>query len=122
MRNDYILGHHAIVRPVFPLQHQPSIKYNRHLQVKEDITKLQSVHKQRQRIKWIAEDLSLEYRIKLALVTEEAGELAAAVFLCNQNRTEEQKRVSRNIRRMEGKTKESGTNKVTIPDIDGNIL
>ena len=50
----------------------------------------------------MAEDLSLEYRTRLALVKEEAGEIKAAAFLRNQNRIEEQRRVARNIRRMEG--------------------
>lgn len=55
------------------------------------------------------------------MVKEEAGELNSAVFLRNQNRIEEQRRVSIHIRRMEDKTKGSGTTKVTITDSGGNI-
>ena len=68
----------------------------------------------------MANELSLEYRLKLAMVKEEAGELKSAVFLRNQNRIEEQKRVARNIRRTEGKMKGGSTTKVTIVDVDGN--
>ena len=55
------------------------------------------------------------------MVKEEAGEIKAPVFLCNQNRIEEHKRVSRNISRMEDKTKGGGTTKITLTDSDGNI-
>ena len=51
----------------------------------------------------MAEDLSLEYKTKLETTKEEAGELKASVFLRNQHRLEEQRRVDRNIKRMEGK-------------------
>ena len=54
----------------------------------------------------MATNVSLGYHTKLAIVKDKADELKAAVFLYNHNRIEEQKRVSRNIRRMEGKTKE----------------
>ena len=70
----------------------------------------------------MANNLSLEYRMKLALVKVETGEIKAAVFLRNQNRIEEQRRVARSIRRMEGKLKGGNTTKITIDDEDGNTI
>ena len=68
----------------------------------------------------MVDELSLEYKIKLAMVKEEAGGLKVAVFLCNQNLIEEQRRVSRNIGRMEGNMKGDSTTNVTIVDEHGN--
>ena len=60
MRKDYILDQHTNVRQLITLQHKLSIVYNPQLSVAEVISELQSAHKQRKRIKMMAEDLSLE--------------------------------------------------------------
>ena len=49
----------------------------------------------------MAESLSLEFRKRLTMAKEEAGEMADAVYLRNRNRIEGQRRVARNIKRME---------------------
>ena len=41
---------------------------------------LKDIHKQRKKIKSMANELSIDYRTKLAMVKEEAGEVKAAVF------------------------------------------
>ena len=43
---------------------------------------------------------------RLANAKEEAGEMKAAVYLRNRNRIENQRRIARNIKRMEGKFRE----------------
>ena len=120
MRKDHSLGLHTNVRQIITLQNKLSIVYNPNLTLVEIIQDLKGAHKQRKRVKKMANELSLEYRLKLAMVKEEAGELKAAVFLRNQNRIEEQRRVARNIRRTEGKMKGGSTTKVTVVDVDGN--
>ena len=116
MRKGYSLGLHTNVRQLITLQNKLSIEHKQNM-FKADIFKeLQATHKQRVRIQLMAAELSLEYRIKLAMVKEEAGELKAAVFLRNHIWIEEQDRVVRNIRRMEGKMKGISTTKVTIVD------
>ena len=59
-----------------------------------------------------AESLSLEYRTQLALAKEEAGEVKAATYIRNLNHIEAQRRLFRNIRHMEGKSKGGCTSKV----------
>ena len=54
------------------------------------------------------------------MAKEEAGETKAAVYLRNQNRIEEQRRVARNVKRMEGKIKRGSTTRVIINDDMGN--
>ena len=49
----------------------------------------------------------------MALAKEEAGEIKAASYLRNMNHVEAQRRLFRNIRHMEGKTKGGSTSKVT---------
>ena len=69
---------------------------------KADIIKeLQATYKQRIRT---ADGRRIKPRIcnKTGNGEKKAGELKATVFLCNQNQIEEQRRVARNIRRMEG--------------------
>ena len=68
----------------------------------------------------MADKLSLDYRTTLALVKEEAGQMKALVFLRNQNIIEEQRRVAHNVRRIEGKAKGGGTNKITLVDNEKN--
>ena len=120
MRKDHYLGLHTNVRQIITLQNKLSIVYNPNLTLVEIIQDLKGAHKQQKRIKKMANELGLEYRLKLAMVKEEAGELKSAVFLRNKNRIEEQRRVARNIRRTEGKMKGGSTTKVTIVDVDGN--
>ena len=71
----------------------------------------------------MAEDLSLEHRTRLATTKEEADELKDADFLRNQNIMEEQKRVARNSRPMEGKMKRGsgGTAQIRIVEEDRSI-
>ena len=64
----------------------------------------------------------MEYRAKLALAKEEAGEIKAAVLLKNKNKIEEQRRVARNVWRMEGKMKGGNTTKVVIEDKHGDVI
>ena len=93
-----LLGLHTNMRQIIPQQNKLSIVYNPNLTLFEIIQDLKVAHKQRKRIKMMANDLILEYRLNLAIVKEEAGELKAAVFLRNQNGIEEPRRVALNIR------------------------
>jgi hypothetical protein len=69
--------------------------------------------KDRKKSKVLAESLSREYRTRLAIAKEEAGEMTAATYLKTRNRIEAQRRLYRNIRYMEGKIKGECTSKVT---------
>ena len=73
--------------------------------------KIKSTHKERKKIKLMAESLSVEYRQRLALAKEQAGEIKAATCLRNLNRIEAQRRIHRNIRVMEQKYKGGSTSK-----------
>ena len=68
----------------------------------------------------MAESLSLEYRTRLALAKEEAGEIEAATFIRNMNTLEAQRKLYRNIRHMEGKIRGGNTSKVVITAPDGS--
>ena len=62
------------------------------------ILEIQLAHKQRIKIKQMAESLSLEYRTRLANAKEEVGEMEAATYLRNRNRIEYQRKVARYCR------------------------
>ena len=96
------------MRQLIALQNKLKLICNPTLETNDIENELKIARKQRGEIKLLAEDLSLEYRTRLVIANEEAGELKAAVSLCNQNRVEEQRRVSRNTRRMRGKMKGGG--------------
>ena len=61
----------------------------------------------------MAENLRLEYHTQLAMAKEEDGELKATVFLQNSSNIKAQRRLFRNIRRLEGKAKGGSTFKLT---------
>ena len=69
----------------------------------------------------MAVSLSLEYRTKLAIAKEEAGEVKAAEYIRSLNRIEEQRELFQNIRVMEKKVNSGSTSKVTITSEDGSI-
>ena len=69
----------------------------------------------------MAISLSLEYRTKLALAKEEAGEVKAAEYIRSLNRIEAQRKLFQNIRVMENKLKGGSTSKVTITAADGTV-
>ena len=80
------------------------------------------VYAERGKVIKMAESLSLEYRTKLALAKEEAGEIKAATYLRNLNRIEGQRKLFRNIRVMEEKIKGGSTSKVTITSSTGETI
>ena len=82
MRKDYSLGMHTNVRQLQTQQNKLNITYVALTEL-EIIMKLKAAYKQRKKLKTMANELSLEYRMKLALAKEEAGEIKAAVFLRN---------------------------------------
>ena len=122
MRKDYSLGLHINVRQLITLQNKISMVYNPNLSFTEIINELKSAYTQRKTIKSMADELSTDFRTKLAESKEEIGEMKAAVYLRNQTRIEEQRRVARNVIRIVGKTKGGGTTKVTIVYINGKKL
>ena len=79
MRKDYSLGLHTNVRQLQTLQNKLQISYVP-LTDLEIIMELKKAYKQRKKLKLMASDLSLEYRTKLALIKEEAGEIKVVVF------------------------------------------
>ena len=84
--------------------------------------KIRMVYAERKKVIKMAESLSLEYRTKLALAKEEAGQIKAAMYLRNLNRIEGQRKLFRNIRVMEEKVKGDSTSKVTITSNSGQTL
>ena len=69
----------------------------------------------------MAESLRLEYRHRLALAKEQAGEIKAATYLRNFNRVQAQKRIHRNIRVTEKTFKGGSTSKVVVTSSNGSI-
>ena len=67
----------------------------------------------------MAESLRLEYRTKLALAKEEAGEVEAETYIRSLNCIEGQRRLFRNIKVMEENSREGSTSNVTITSNSG---
>ena len=111
MRKTYKLGLHRNIRQLIVLQNKLKIKYNKNLILSDIIKKIQSTARHRLKIKIMAVSLSLEYRTKLALAKEEAGEVKAAVYICNLNRIEQERKLFQNIRIMENRIKGGSTSK-----------
>ena len=70
MRKDYLLGLHTNVRQLITLKNKLSIDYKQNISKADIIKELQATNKQRIRIQLMTDELSLEYRIKLAMVKE----------------------------------------------------
>ena len=113
MRKSYFLKKHRNVRKLIVLQNKLNIKFNNELTLVEIETKIRTAYKLMKKCKADAESLSLEYRTQLAIAKEEAGDIKAATFLLNMNRIENLRRIYRNIRYMEKKTRAGSTRKIT---------
>ena len=111
-RRTYILKCHQNVRQLIVMQHKLHIEYDPNLTLSDINNNIIHAHKKRKRCKKLAESLSLEYRTQLAIAKEEAGETKAASYIRNLNHIEAQRRLFRNIRFMEGKTKGGCTSKL----------
>ena len=112
-RRTYAKKEHTNVRELIVLQNKLKMNYIPNLTIQDINHQIQSAYKKRQACKQHAESLSLEYRTQLALAKEAAGEGDAAVFLRNLNNLEKTRRLFRNIRRMEKKSRGGCTSKVT---------
>ena len=119
LRKSHVLGLNSNVRQLIVLQKKLHIVYDNTLDNKDIIKEIKEAHKQRKKIKLMAEKFSLEYRHKLALAKEEAGEIKVAVYLRNRNSIEGQRRISRNIKRMEGKSRGGSTTQINTTNTDG---
>ena len=69
----------------------------------------------------MAISLSLEYRTKLVVAKEEAGEVKAASYIRSLNLIEQQRKMFQNIRVMEGKIRSGSTSKVIVTSTDGSV-
>ena len=112
MRRTYFNGEHRNVRQLIVLQRKIDLQYDPTLSLNQIDHSIKEAYKERKRCMKLAESLSLEYRTQLAIAKEEAGETKAASFLRNMNHIEAQRRLFRNIRHMEGKTRGGSTSKV----------
>ena len=113
-RRAYITNKHTNARELIVLQNKLKLKYISNLSVQEINKNIQAAYKKRKKCKDNAETLSIEYRTQLAMAKEEAGEGDAATFLRNMNNLEKTRRLFKNIRRMEKKSRGGCTSKVTI--------
>ena len=121
LRKAYINSRNTNVRQLIVLQNKLKITYDCTLTKEQILEEIKFSNKQRIKIKKMAESLSLEFRTRLAMAKEEAGEVKAAVYLRNRNRIEGQRRVARNIKRMEGKAKGGSTTQITTTNSDGIV-
>ena len=112
-RRSYNKQENTNVRELIVLQNKLKIQYNPNLTIQDINHQIQAAYNKRQTCKQNAESLSLEYRTQLALAKEAAGEGDAAVILRNLNKLEKTRRLFRNIRRMENKSRGGCTSKVT---------
>ena len=94
MRRLHKLGLHTNVRQLIVLQNKLKIKYVSTISLSNIESNIRSVYSRRKKVLKMSESLSLEYRTKLALAKEEAGEGKAANYLRSLNRIEGQRRKS----------------------------
>ena len=112
-RRSYSQQDHYNVRQLIVLQNKLKITYNPNLTPEDINNQIQIAYNKRKMCKDNAENLSLEYRTQLANAKEAAGEGNAANIIRNMNKIEATRRLFRNIRRMEKKTRGGCTSKVT---------
>ena len=113
-RRSYVNKEHFNVRELIVLQNKLKLAYIPNLTILDINQQVLAAYKKRQICKDNAENLSIEYRTQLAMAKEAAGEGDAATFLRNMNNLEKTRRIYRNIRRMEKKSRGGCTSKVTI--------
>ena len=89
--------------------------YNSTLSYNDIITNIRETSTKRIKIKRMAISLSLEYRTRLAIAKEEAGEVKAATYIRSLNQIEAVRRLYQNIRVMEKKLKEDQPQKLLLP-------
>ena len=112
-RRSYSNHEHYNVRQLIVLQNKLKIKYIPNLPPQTITDNIKSAYNKRKKCKDNAESLSLEYRTQLAMAKEAAGEGDAATLIRNMNRLEATRRIFRNIRQMEKKSRGGCTSKVT---------
>ena len=120
-REDYTLGLHRNVRDLIVLQRKLHISYDPSMPIQEIRDKKYECYLKRRKCKNIAEQLSLEYRYKLAQAREEAGLGTAASYIRSRNSIETQRRTFRNIRHIEKRMKGASTTHVDVTQPDGSI-
>ena len=103
------------------LQNKFTIEYVSTTSLSKIDENIKRVYTERKKLLKIAESLSLEYRTKLALAKEEAGEVKDDTYIKSLNRIEGQRRLFSNIRVMEQKIKGGSTSKVVITSSSGEI-
>jgi hypothetical protein len=118
-REKYIKGECKNARYLINLQNQLGIQFDPTLSLQDIQSEIKQAKNNRTRCYKDAESLSIEFRTQLAMAKEEAGEVKAATALRNMNRIEEQRRLFRRIRHMEGKIQSGNTTQVTITSPNG---
>ena len=121
MRRLHKLGLHTNVRQLIVLQNKLKIKYVSTISLSNIESNIRSVYSRRKKVLKMAESLSLEYRTKLALAKEAAGEVKAANYLRSLNRIEGQRRLFQNIRAMEKKVRGGSASKVVVTSESGLV-
>ena len=120
-RHDYILGLNRNVRDLITLQKKLGIQYDNTLTLDQVKAKKYECYLHRRKMKSIAEQLSLDYRYRLAMAREESGLEQAATYLRSRNKIEAQRRTFRNIRHIEQRIKGGATTHVEITAEDGSV-
>ena len=69
----------------------------------------------------MTESFRLEFKTRLAMAKEEVGEMKVTVYPRNNNIIESQRRVTRNIQRMERKLKGESITHITTTNTDGVV-
>ena len=119
-REDYARGINKNVRDLIVLQNKLMITYDPNLTIPQIREKKLECYIQRRKCKNIAEQLSLEYRFRLAQARDDAGLGQAAAYIRSRNTIESQRRTFRNIRHIEQKIKGGATTHVTVTDENGS--
>ena len=113
-RRSYLHRQLKNVRKLLVLQKKLKIQYDPGLSIVEIEKNIVDAAKQKKLCKVNAESNSLEYRTQLALAKENAGEIEAATYIRTRNNIENQRKLFRNIRHMEGKIKGGFTSKLEV--------
>ena len=96
-RENHVTGVEYNTRDLIWMQKKLDIPYDPELSVEDIRLKKYECYLNRRKCTKMAEQLSLEYRYRLALEREEAGLGKAATYIRQRNRVEQQRRVHRNI-------------------------
>ena len=121
-RENHVTGVELNARDLIWMQKKLLIPYDPELSLEDIRQKKYECYLSRRKCTKMAEQLSLEYRYRLALAREEDGKGKAATYIRQRNQVEQQRRTFRNIRQIEQRVKGGATTFIITRDQAGNPI